>query len=433
MTERQPNWAEHQARRAIDIIGVAFVAPAAFMGSAATAGAISVVDRVNPFYSQERYGYGLRPFKMHKFRTMPEDTFDQQSDGPQDARRSRLGSLLSSWHIDELPQLLNVAKGDMSIVGLRPLPEEDIFQTLRVLTNEERYAWVEARVNTRAGIISPFSISQSINAYRSNGTAMLRERAYADIDYSDKAGFRTDLSLIAKTVISVVHNTLERDVDAAARRGERTVKSFTAVARGYGFEPTQQEQDYWRASLLALRYVDDVVDEEGADCTEDCIQDLILGNGLPGMNTEEAEFFEKTYLNASDHQQTMLTDALREFPERAARLKAAASVDDLKLALKEEQEFFVRLFQVEEVLPPHVLFNDWMNQFWRLGYSFDFLQDAKSDAGAGCIRVEPSGRDMAKKVAETVREGLSLVHWTPRPAYKPLAQVAMRTLVTKNR
>ncbi len=73
-------------------------------------------------YKQERLGKGGKPFIVYKFRSM---YVDAEKDGPQwtdvdDPRRTKMGKIIRPWRIDELPQLINILKGDMSIVGPRP-------------------------------------------------------------------------------------------------------------------------------------------------------------------------------------------------------------------------------------------------------------------------------------------------------------------------
>lgn len=88
---------------------------------------IKVEDRGSVFYSQERIGKHGRPFFIHKFRTMRSDAEKTGAQWAQksDTRITRVGRLLRWSHLDELPQLVNVLRGDLSLVG--PRPERSIF------------------------------------------------------------------------------------------------------------------------------------------------------------------------------------------------------------------------------------------------------------------------------------------------------------------
>jgi lipopolysaccharide/colanic/teichoic acid biosynthesis glycosyltransferase len=119
------------------------------------AAAIRLVDRTSPLYGQMRIGYLGRTFLLWKFRTMRQDAeqkgpFIQFSEGD-DPRVTRLGSVLRRLCIDELPQLWNVLKGDMSLVGPRPewAREVDILEkavptyTLRYLVPPGMTGWAQ--------------------------------------------------------------------------------------------------------------------------------------------------------------------------------------------------------------------------------------------------------------------------------------------------
>jgi len=97
--------------------------------SAAIALLIPLTSRGPAFFIQDRLGAGKAPFKIIKFRTMVHDA---EANGPQwalgnDLRVTKLGGLLRKTRLDELPQLINVLKGEMSLIG--PRPEREYFVT----------------------------------------------------------------------------------------------------------------------------------------------------------------------------------------------------------------------------------------------------------------------------------------------------------------
>lgn len=126
------------AKRAIDIVFGAIALLVALPLIAVAALAIAIVDRGSPFYSQERVGLNGRLFRMYKLRTMVEGAHEMRGeilhlnelDGPvfkikNDPRLHPLGAFLRRTSVDELPNLINVMRGEMSLVGPRPpLPAE---------------------------------------------------------------------------------------------------------------------------------------------------------------------------------------------------------------------------------------------------------------------------------------------------------------------
>ncbi|MEM6331324.1 MAG: sugar transferase [Planctomycetota bacterium] len=125
-------------KRATDVfvgtLGLTVAAPVV----AACAGAVALTSKGSPFFVQYREGAGGRRFKMYKIRTMEVDADSRKSDlrrhseqdGPafkmtRDPRVTRVGRVLRALSLDELPQLLNVVRGEMSLVGPRPLPVDE--------------------------------------------------------------------------------------------------------------------------------------------------------------------------------------------------------------------------------------------------------------------------------------------------------------------
>ena len=101
------------------------------------------------FFRQVRSGKGMKPFGMIKFRTMTNDRDESGNLLPDEMRATRFGKWLRSTSLDELPELLNIIKGNMSVIGPRPLPP----------VYDDYYTDVEKkRFLVRGGLITPDSI-----------------------------------------------------------------------------------------------------------------------------------------------------------------------------------------------------------------------------------------------------------------------------------
>jgi exopolysaccharide biosynthesis polyprenyl glycosylphosphotransferase len=154
------------------------------------------------FFAQDRVGLNKRRFRMYKFRTMVGDAEQKQSaledlneaDGPvfkikNDPRITRLGKYLRKMSIDELPQLLNVLIGNMSLVGPRPLP----------LRDDQGFDqdWLRRRFSVRPGITCLWQV---------NGRSSLSFQEWMELDlrYIDQWSFWLDVKLLAKTIPAVL-------------------------------------------------------------------------------------------------------------------------------------------------------------------------------------------------------------------------------------
>lgn len=138
-------------------------------------------------FRQTRPGRGGRPFTMYKFRSMrpaaPGETIAADAD-----RLTPFGRVLRSTSLDELPSILNIVKGDMSIVGPRPL----LMQYLSRYTPDQA-----RRHEVRPGLTGLAQVS-------GRNAVGWEERFALDVEYVDRRSFRLDARIIAKTVMSVV-------------------------------------------------------------------------------------------------------------------------------------------------------------------------------------------------------------------------------------
>jgi len=181
-------------KRAFDI-GAAAAALLVFLPLLLAVGAAIWIESGGPvLFRQRRTGLNGKPFRICKFRTMYvlEDggTVAQATRG--DARVTRLGAVLRRLSLDELPQLLNVLKGEMSVVGPRPhaLSHDDLWGN-----SVADYA---GRFRTRPGLTG----RAQVLGYRGEVTSMdaLAARIAADNIYIDTWSFSEDLRLVLRTV-----------------------------------------------------------------------------------------------------------------------------------------------------------------------------------------------------------------------------------------
>ena len=141
-------------------------------------------------FAQTRVGRGTQPFQLYKFRSMVVDAprLGSHSTAQNDPRITRVGRFLRRSSVDELPQLFNVLRGDMSLVGPRPdVPAQ------RGNYTEEQWA---LRHRVRPGITG---LAQAL--YRSRATP--QQRLQADLDYAQHHGLLVDLRIIGLTVLQL--------------------------------------------------------------------------------------------------------------------------------------------------------------------------------------------------------------------------------------
>jgi exopolysaccharide biosynthesis polyprenyl glycosylphosphotransferase len=143
------------------------------------------------FFVQERVGLDGRPFHLIKFRSMREDA--EQKTGPiwaapDDRRRTKIGTFIRRWSLDELPQLVNVLIGEMSLVGPRPERPYFVEQFSREVP---RYG---ERHNERAGLTG----WAQVNGLR--GQTSITERTKYDLFYVENWSLAFDVKILLKTI-----------------------------------------------------------------------------------------------------------------------------------------------------------------------------------------------------------------------------------------
>ena len=164
---------------------------------------IAATSRGPVFFKHERIGLGGRTFTMYKFRTMTDGTYDavvrshdlQQSyrtNGfklrADDPRITRIGRILRATSIDELPQLVNVMRGDMNLIGVRPIELAQL---------EERPCQVQAAYcSMRPGITG---------LWQTSGRSALspEERDALDVEYVETWSLKTDIKILLRTPAAI--------------------------------------------------------------------------------------------------------------------------------------------------------------------------------------------------------------------------------------
>ena len=159
--------------------------------------AVKKEDGGPAIFKQERIGRFGKPFYIYKFRSM---RVDAEKNGPQlfahkkDTRMTHIGMFLRSHHLDELPQLWNVFKGDMAFIGPRP---ERKFYIDQIIEHDSRYTYL---YQIRPGVTSYATL---YNGYTDTMEKMLR-RLELDLYYLEHRSWWFDSKILVKTFINIV-------------------------------------------------------------------------------------------------------------------------------------------------------------------------------------------------------------------------------------
>ncbi len=161
------------------------------------------------FFFQERVGRGGKPFHLYKFRTMIPNA---ESVGPKvtvggDPRITAIGRILRKTKLDELPQLFNVLRGDMSLVGPRP----EVDEYVRLYDDTQQMV-----LSVRPGITDVASLkyfdeserlAKQVNPREYYIDVIMPDKIKLNLEYIEKASILQDLAIVAKTALRIIRPT----------------------------------------------------------------------------------------------------------------------------------------------------------------------------------------------------------------------------------
>lgn len=160
--------------------------------------AIRMEDGLPVIYSQERIGLHGMPFLIYKFRTMRMDAEEggmpKLLEKPNDPRLTKVGRILRRHHLDELPQLYNVLRGDMAFIGPRP---ERKYYIDQIMQHDPRYVYL---YQIRPGVTSYATL---YNGYTDTMEKMLK-RLELDLYYLKHRSWWLDAKILFKTFTNIV-------------------------------------------------------------------------------------------------------------------------------------------------------------------------------------------------------------------------------------
>lgn len=177
----------------------------------------TIFMRGNPFFTQERPGKDEKIFKLIKFRTMDNRKDESGKLLPDEVRLNRYGKFLRSTSLDELPELLNILKGDMAIVGPRPL----LVRYLSRYSEEQRH-----RHDVRPGLTGYAQV-------HGRNTVSWEDRFAMDVWYTKHITFVGDVKIIIDTIMTVLKR------EGISSETSATMEEFMGTPEG--------EVSMWRA------------------------------------------------------------------------------------------------------------------------------------------------------------------------------------------
>lgn len=195
----------HFGKRVLDIFVGLIALPFVLLVAVIVAPIIFLTDRGPVFYNAYRLGKNGKPFKMFKFRSMQVNAPDIRNEdgstynGDDDPRVTKIGRFMRKTSVDELPQFLNVLFGQMSLIGPRPDPLDD----MDIYTEEQK----------KKLVVKPGMTGYNQAYYRNSVTQ--DEKFEHDVYYAEHISFWLDVKIVFKTIATVLkHENVYNDASS---------------------------------------------------------------------------------------------------------------------------------------------------------------------------------------------------------------------------
>ena len=166
---------------------------------------LSIQNKGTPFFYQDRPGKGEKRIRIVKFKSMTDERDEKGRLLPDNQRITRLGRFVRKWSLDELPQLFNVLKGDMSLIGPRPL----LFKYIPLYSDEQR-----RRHEVKPGITGWAQVN-------GRNAISWQKKFELDVYYVDHLSFRLDFKIFWKTILKILKR------EGIDQSKERPMQPFT--------------------------------------------------------------------------------------------------------------------------------------------------------------------------------------------------------------
>ncbi|HSX46881.1 MAG TPA: sugar transferase [Patescibacteria group bacterium] len=384
-------WVESSQKRAMDLALATTLVPLAAPLVLGAAGLIRSIDGVDPLYNAERFGQNEDLFTMYKLRTMPSvNGAETVSSGYDDPRASRLGKVLRKIRLDEVPQIYNIYRGEMTVVGPRPIATKEyerIMDSLDPMTQKE---WRKARALCRPGMLDSFGVQ----AYRCGYDLDSQKRVETDIEYASAATLQGDIKIIVDSLglFSTLFAKHDRNITPPKHEYKRGSAILAAAANGNGITVSAQQRQYWNSMFRFAKVMDGLVDEQGETDLTPYIDRAFRGEIFAGLELDLALQVKASISLLSDDHRERIRHAISLLPVFAAKKQAATTPKGLHAVCMEEALCFASLLELDDVGDDVGVakFNKWVRYVAQAGESLDAAADLQADYTANAVQLKPS-------------------------------------------